>query len=72
MYTFFDKWFCDTSEAIKPETERNETEPEVIDAQYRRGRRIRDVLICQFISVQRAHLASCTSYEDGTSTQYTV
>ena len=45
--------------------ERNGTE--VIDAQYGHGRRIRDVLICQLIKVQRAHLASCTSHEDRTS-----
>ena len=54
-------------EAIKPGTERNGTEPEVIDAQYRHGRRIRDVLICQLIKVQRAHFASCTSHEDKTT-----
>ena len=29
-------------------------------------------IICQLINVQRAHLASCTSHEDGTSTQQTV
>ena len=44
-------------EAIKPGTE-----PEVIDAQYGHGRRIRDVLICHLIKVERAHLASCTSH----------
>ena len=59
-------------EAIKPRTERNGTELEVIDAQYGCGRQIRDVLICQLISVRRAHLASCTSHEDRTSTQQTV
>ena len=45
-------------EAITPGTE-----PEVIDAQYGCGRRIRDVLMS-------AHLASYTCHEDGTSTQY--
>ena len=57
------------------ETEQNGTEPEVIDAQYGHGRRICNgklVLICQFINVQRAHLASCTSHKDRTSTQQTV
>ena len=33
-------------------TERNGTEPEVIDSQYGRGRRIRDVLVCQLIKVR--------------------
>ena len=51
-------------------TERNGMEPEVIGGQYGHGRRIRDVLICQLIKVQRAHLASCTSHEDGTSRRY--
>ena len=51
------------------------TEPEVIYAQYGCGRRIRVgklVLIRQLINVWRAHLVSCTSHEDGTSTQQTV
>ena len=57
-------------------TERNGTEPEVIDA-HGRGRRIslydgKLVIICQLINVRRAHLASSTSHEDGTSTQQTV
>ena len=30
------------------------------------------VLICQLINERRAHLACCTSHEDGTSTQQTV
>ena len=47
-------------------------EPEVIDAQYGRGRRIRNVLIYQLITVRRVHLASCTSHEDGTSNKETV
>ena len=34
---------------------RNGTEPEVIDAQYGRGHRIPDVLICRFINVRRAN-----------------
>ena len=63
-------------DAGKPGTLRNGTEPEVIDAQYGHGRRIRAleklVVICQLINVRRAHLASCTSHEDGTSTQQTV
>ena len=40
MYSSFDYNFArstQTAEAIKPGTERNGTEPEVIDAQYGRG-----------------------------------
>ena len=56
-------------------TEQNGTEQEVIDAQYGRGHWIRVgklVLMCQLINVWRAHLTSCTSHKDRTSTQQTV
>ena len=42
---------------------------------YGRGRQIcvgKLVLICQLINVKGTHFASCTSHEDGTSTQQTV
>ena len=51
---------CGYGDAGKPGTLRNGTEPDT------------HVLICQLIKVGRAQLASCTSHEDGTSTQQTV
>ena len=50
------------------ERNRNRNGTEVIDAQYGCGRQI----ICQLINVRKAHLASCTSHEDGTSIQQAV
>ena len=54
----------DKRDAGKPETlnnrtERNGTEPEVIDAQYGRGRRI--LVGVNVSDVRRTHLAFCTS-----------